>query len=120
MRDFLLITKALSDEARIRALMAVKSGELCLCQIVDLLHLAPSTVSKHMSLLVHAGLLECRKEGRWRFYRLPGSRSPKTVRQALGWVAGALSEQPVIAKDAEVIRRGRGKSLEEFSTCYRS
>jgi DNA-binding transcriptional ArsR family regulator len=63
-RDFLSITKALSDEARVRALLAVKDGELCLCQIIHLLRLAPSTVSKHMSILVQAGLLECRKERR--------------------------------------------------------
>ena len=120
MRDFLSITKALSDEARLRALMAVKDGELCLCQIVDLLQLAPSTVSKHMSLLVQAELLECRKEGRWRFYRLAGAQAPNAVRHALRWVVAALSEERVIAQDAREVREGRKRSLEEFSACYRS
>ncbi len=120
MRGFLLIARALSDEARVRALMAVKDGELCLCQLIHLLQLAPSTVSKHMSLLVQAGLVECRKEGRWRFYSLPRGQAPAVVKQALRWVENALSEEPVIAEDAESIRKGRRRSLEEFSACYRS
>ncbi len=120
MRDFLSITRALSDEARVRALLAVKDGELCLCQIIHLLQLAPSTVSKHMSLLVQAGLLECRKEGRWRFYTTPGANAPAAVKQALRWVASALSHEPVISGDAQNIRKSRKKSLEEFSACYRS
>lgn len=120
MRDFLFIARALSDEARVRALMAVKDGELCLCQLVHLLQLAPSTVSKYMSLLVQAGLVEFRKEGRWRFYSLPSGQAPAAVRQALRWMVSVLNEEPVITGDAENVRKSRRKSLEEFSACYRS
>ena len=45
MRNFIAITKALSDETRVRALMSLKGGELCLCQLVELFGLAPSTGS---------------------------------------------------------------------------
>ncbi|GIW77819.1 MAG: hypothetical protein KatS3mg104_2882 [Phycisphaerae bacterium] len=50
-KPFLNITKALSDETRVRALLALREGELCLCQIIEMLGMAPSTVSKHMDLL---------------------------------------------------------------------
>ena len=70
MRDLMAVTKALADESRVRILLALEAGELCVCQIVELLQLAPSTVSKHMSILKQARLLESRKEGRWMFYRL--------------------------------------------------
>ena len=70
MLETLNITKALSDENRIRALMMLTGGELCVCQIIEMLGLAPSTVSKHMSILRQAGLVETRKEGRWIYYRL--------------------------------------------------
>ena len=70
MREILSITKALSDESRLRALIAVKDGELCLCQIIQVLGLAPATVSKHMDTLERAGLVERRRQGRWR--RRPG------------------------------------------------
>jgi len=71
MDKFIAITKALSDSNRVRALAALRYGELCLCQIIELLGLAPSTVSKHMSVLKNAGLVESHKEERWMYYRLP-------------------------------------------------
>jgi ArsR family transcriptional regulator len=74
MDDFLSVCGALSDKNRVRALMALRSGELCVCQIIELLGLAPSTVSKHMSILKQAGLVECRKKERWMYYRLPAAQ----------------------------------------------
>ncbi len=65
------IAKALSDSNRVRALAALQHGELCVCQLIELLKLAPSTVSKHMSILKQAGLVESRKDSRWVYYRLP-------------------------------------------------
>ena len=74
---FMTITKALSDENRVRMLLALDGRELCVCQIIELLGLAPSTVSKHMSILANARLVEGRQEGRWRFYRL--ARNPGQI-----------------------------------------
>ncbi len=51
MREFMNITKALADETRVRMLMALREGELCVCQITELFGFAPSTVSKHLSVL---------------------------------------------------------------------
>ncbi|MFH2054342.1 MAG: metalloregulator ArsR/SmtB family transcription factor [bacterium] len=62
--------RALGDENRLRAVLALQKRELCVCQIVELLQLAHSTVSKHMSVLRQAGLVESRKSGRWVYYRL--------------------------------------------------
>jgi DNA-binding transcriptional ArsR family regulator len=44
--------------------------ELCLCQIVELLGLATSTVSRHASILQQARLVDSRKQGRWTYFRL--------------------------------------------------
>jgi ArsR family transcriptional regulator len=70
MDNFIAITKALSDPHRVRALLALRRGELCVCQIIELLGLAPSTISKHMSILKQAGLVVSRKDSRWVYYRL--------------------------------------------------
>jgi DNA-binding transcriptional ArsR family regulator len=104
MRDFLNITKALSDENRVRILMFLQRGELCVCQIVEMLGLAPSTVSKHMSILTQAGLVDFRKDGRWRYYRLPGPDAPPTVRNTLDWVQSALAGSSVISSDAKRLK----------------
>jgi ArsR family transcriptional regulator len=70
LNNFVAITKALSDPHRVRALLALRKGELCVCQIIELLGLAPSTISKHMSILKQAGLVDSRKDSRWVYYRL--------------------------------------------------
>ena len=70
MRGMTDLFKALGDENRLRTLYALKRGELCVCQLIALLDLAPSTVSKHLSILRSAGLADSRKEGRWMYYRL--------------------------------------------------
>jgi ArsR family transcriptional regulator len=89
LEEFIAITNALADENRVRALLALRGGELCLCQVIELLRLAPSTVSKHMSILRQAGLVQARKEGRWMYYRLPDPQAdevPPAVREALEFV----------------------------------
>ena len=118
MRGFLAITKALSDEARVRALMTLANGELCVCQIIEVVGLSPSTVSKHMSILQQAGLVERRKDGRWHYYRLAGRDAAPTVRQALRWARKSLQDERTIAKDARVLSRVRAKTREDVAACY--
>src|ERR1039457_5801277 len=91
MREFMNITKALADENRVRALLALRKGELCVCQITELFGLAASTVSKHLSILYQAALVESRKEGRWMYYRLPGKEAPGAARRAAEWGAQSVT-----------------------------
>jgi DNA-binding transcriptional ArsR family regulator len=51
------------------------------CQVVELLQLAPSTVSKHMSILKQARLVNSRKEARWMFYRLADEDGPAEAKE---------------------------------------
>jgi len=99
MRELMTITKALADEQRVRMLVALRKQELCVCQIVELVGLATSTVSKHMSILKQARLVESRKDGRWIYYRLPCDEAPELVRQALRWVFEHVSSDPTILRD---------------------
>ncbi|MGE4183130.1 MAG: ArsR/SmtB family transcription factor [Limisphaerales bacterium] len=94
------VTKALADESRIRLLFVLRDGELCACQLVEFLGLAGSTVSKHLSLLYQAGLVQMRKEGRWVYYSLPGTDAPPPVRSALKWVFQSAGDQPRVREDA--------------------
>ena len=100
MRDFLPIVKALAEENRLRVLCALEGRELCVCQIIEFLGLAPSTVSKHMSILHQARLVDSRKDGRWIYYKLPGKTAPKAVREAVAWVCRSLERAPKIRRDA--------------------
>jgi DNA-binding transcriptional ArsR family regulator len=105
MRELMNITKALADESRVRTLLALRQGELCVCQITELFGLAPSTVSRHLSILFQAGLVESRKEGRWIHYRLPGKTAPVVVREALDWVEKALADKPHVLEDSKQLKK---------------
>jgi len=102
-QDFLSITKALSDESRIRILMALNSGELCVCQVIELLNLAPSTVSKHISILKQARLVEGNKIGKWVYYRL-AVEAPKAAREAVEWATRNVVSDAQIKRDARNLR----------------
>ena len=99
MRDVLTIAKALADQNRLRVLYALRKGELCVCQITELLGLAQSTVSKHMAILHQARLVENRKDGRWIYYRLPGDNASADVPGAISWVHANLAESLEIRSD---------------------
>ena len=105
LRDFMAITKALADENRVRMLLALRDRELCACQIVELAQLAPSTVSKHMSILKQARLVDSRKEGRWMYFRLANSTAPALVRQTLAWVEKSLAEDQHVEQDRQRLER---------------
>lgn len=98
MNPIVSIAKALSDLSRVRIVSMLGSGELCVCQITEVLHLATSTVSKHMSILRQAGLVDGHKEGRWMYYRLLDHPSP-AAQQAIEWVEAHGRADPIIRKD---------------------
>ncbi len=108
MFDFLTTCRALSDENRIRILMALRDRQLCVCQITAFLDLAPSTTSKHLSILRQARLIESSKKGRWVHYRLAEDSPRPNIREALAWLKGALAADPVIIEDeariADILR----------------
>jgi DNA-binding transcriptional ArsR family regulator len=104
MRRLMEITKALSDENRVRALVALRQQELCVCQIIELLKLAPSTVSKHMSILRQARLVESRKAGRWIYYRLAEAVGPAESVAAVDWICSELAQDPRIQADGERLK----------------
>jgi len=118
MFEILNITKALSDENRVRALMMLAAGELCVCQIIEMLGLAPSTVSKHMSILRQAGLVETRKEGRWIYYRLADRKASKE-REILDWLERHLKNDKKILDDIKQLQRMQKMSKDELCECYK-
>jgi len=102
MEKFVTVVKALSDANRIRALLALKTDELCVCQIIELLGLAPSTVSKHMSILKLAGLVKSRKEERWIYYRLPDhTQDGAMIQKTLDWVFQSLEKDDMVSEDSK-------------------
>lgn len=62
--------KALSEPLRVRIMVLLTEGELCVCDLTEVLSLPQSTVSRHMGRLKAAGLVDDRREGKWVHYQL--------------------------------------------------
>ena len=112
MHEVMDILKALADENRLRALCALRNGELCVCQIIALLGLAPSTVSKHLAILRSARLVDSRKEGRWIYYRLSEEFRTPSAGKVLALLFKDLENNSRIADDRKHLKRISGENLE--------
>jgi ArsR family transcriptional regulator, arsenate/arsenite/antimonite-responsive transcriptional repressor len=69
--DLAPMLKVLADETRLRIFSLLTSGELCVCEIVDVLDAPQSLVSNHLRVLRRAGLVRARRDAvdnRWVYY----------------------------------------------------
>lgn len=64
------IFKALGHPARLAMVIALGDGERCVCELQEIVGSDMSTVSKHLTVLRHAGLVEVDKRGKQMFYAL--------------------------------------------------
>lgn len=100
------IFKALADETRLRILLLLHDGELCVCEIIAALELPQSTVSRHLAYLKRTGWVRDRKQGVWMYYRLKGDDGLRSALTAV--MHGSLAEAPEIVAAVsrlEVFRR---------------
>lgn len=72
--------KALADQNRLTLLSCLKSGEVCVCELVDVLNISQPAVSQHLRKLKEAGVIAERKVGTWKHYRLADNLSPVVQR----------------------------------------
>ena len=112
MRDLTRVFKALSDVNRIRILKMLEVRPLCVCEIREVLALATSTVSKHLSLLRDAGFIVDEKAGKWVNYSLDTSKTNAYTAQLMPLLARWLPEDVIIRQDAEKVR-----SVDRDSIC---
>ncbi|SEM71517.1 transcriptional regulator, ArsR family [Syntrophus gentianae] len=117
MKDFLKVTKALSDLNRVKMLKMLQHKTMCVCEIRAALDIAQPTASKHLKILEEAGLVHSRREGQWvNYYPTDGQESPYAA-TLLGnlrhWLEGdidvrqLLEKIPSIRREEIVCRQGK-------------
>jgi ArsR family transcriptional regulator, arsenate/arsenite/antimonite-responsive transcriptional repressor len=62
--------KALSEDMRLRVVMLLTHGEICVCDLMAIFGESQSKVSRHLAYLKHSGLVRCRRVGTWMHYSL--------------------------------------------------
>lgn len=95
--------RAFADETRLRLLHLLRAEEVCVGDIVGTLELPQPTVSRHLAHLRRAGLIEARRDGVWRYYRLtpPGTQLHEHLVACLD---SCFGDVPVIKEDVERAR----------------
>lgn len=85
MEEYIARFAALGDAMRLRLALLLRRGELCVCDLQAVLGLPQSSASRQLGVLRQAGMVECRRQGKWMYYRLASAATP-----AQGHVLAAL------------------------------
>ncbi|MBW1999321.1 MAG: winged helix-turn-helix transcriptional regulator [Deltaproteobacteria bacterium] len=103
MKDFIKVMKALSDPNRVKILKMLQHKMMCVCEIKEALQISQPNASKHLKMLVDAGLVDFEKDGLWvNYYLADGSKSPY-VSSIMGNLRHWLEEEPEIREVIEKI-----------------
>ena len=102
--DPVRLFRALGDPTRLRLLALLTRGEVCVCDLVDALHVPQPTASRHLAALRRAGLVTVRKQGLWSYYSIAPAAGPvhDKLLECLAACAGSTQE---LAKDRERLAR---------------
>jgi ArsR family transcriptional regulator len=90
--------RAFADPTRLRLLNLLRGGELCVSDIIRVLRVPQARTSRHLGYLHRAGLVECRRQGLWSFYRLSSPRSAfhrtllRCLEQCFGDIPGMVAD----------------------------
>jgi len=103
------VFRALSDRTRLRILNLLRGGELCVCDLVDVLDVPQPTASRHLAYLRKAGLVLARKEGLWHYYRL-SSATAEFHEKLLVCLATCCQVEPELARDRKRLRSSNCRS----------
>jgi ArsR family transcriptional regulator len=101
-----LMFRAFSDPIRLRILHLLRDGEMCVCDLVEVLRLPQPTVSRHLAYLRKAGLVTARDERSWSFYRLTAARGA-FHRKLLACLGACFNDVPALASDRAHVRKLR-------------
>jgi ArsR family transcriptional regulator len=96
--------KTLSDPTRLRLLNLIACGETCVCELTDTLRVVQPKVSRHLTRLKSAGLVEARRTGKWMHYRWTSHGDP-LVRHVLAGLRTWMAKDDALKAE----RRKRAK-----------
>ena len=105
-----LMFRAFSDPIRLRILSLIQPGELCVCDLVEILKVPQPTISRHLSYLRRAGLVRVRQERSWNYYAIAPARSAFHTKllECLGSCFRDVPEMTSDAKRARAVRKRGG------------
>src|SRR5690348_6692514 len=111
--------KAAGEETRLRALALLAEAELTVSDLTDILRQSQPRISRHLKLLVEAGLVERFREGTWAFFRLSEHGGGAEVARAL--IERLNAADPTIARDRarlDSVRQARATAAQVYFSAH--
>ena len=111
MESAIKMFKALSDETRLRIYLLLLQGELCVCELVNILSIEQSRISHSVRILKEAGLVVNRREGKWIIYAV----NPETENNRI--IQGLKDELELPEQDLKNIIKCKEEKIRENFKC---
>ncbi|MGB9500333.1 MAG: ArsR/SmtB family transcription factor [Dissulfuribacterales bacterium] len=109
--------KALADETRVRLLNILLHHELSVNEIVTLMDMGQSRISRHLKVMTDSGILNCRRDGAWAFY---SAVADGDAGRFIEYVRFLFQSENVLASDLEkatvLVKERRIKSTNFFNS----
>lgn len=99
--------RAFADPTRVRILLALRSAELCVCELCDALEVTQSTLSTHLQVIRASDLVSTRREGRWNYYAL-NPDGQRVVDSMAHLFSRSPSTERIVRADARRLRTRLG------------
>lgn len=99
MQELIKVSKALSDETRLRILNILLERECCVCEVMQALEISQSRASRNLGILEDAGFLTARREGAWVLYSLSERSENRFAAALIPLFTEFLGDSEVLASD---------------------
>lgn len=107
--------RAAGEDTRLRLLALLAEGELSVSDLTDILGQSQPRISRHLKLMVEAGLLVRHREGAWAFFALAPQGPGADIARAL--IAALDAEDSVLAADRQrlkAVREARSEAAQSY------
>jgi len=104
MRELVKVFKALADKNRLRILKMLQQKKMCVCELSAALCITRPSVSRHLSLMKDAGLVEDERNGPWIDYSLSEEKINQYAPAIQAYLKDWINDDPVIKEDSKKIK----------------
>ncbi|MFC2016193.1 ArsR/SmtB family transcription factor [Chloroflexota bacterium] len=104
MREFVRVSKALSDENRLRMLKLLMEKDICVCEMQEILSISHSQVSRNLKTLMDAGFLKRWHDGKCVVYEADRTNSNKHCKVLIDVLADSFNYNEGVLRDREKLQ----------------
>ncbi len=104
MRNLIKVTKALSDETRLRILNLLLEKECCVCEVMQALDISQSRASRNLGILQDAGFLRARRDGAWIVYSVDWQTANRYATSLAKLLKDSPISNEVLTQDKERLK----------------